>query len=152
MPRRRLLIVLLMLGLAPAVWLRGPMVVKSEAQTVKAAALPLPARSAGLGPFRLTGAWHLTSPNSDFGGYSALVRPGPGRLTAFSDSGVRLDLPMPGQPGAVRIARLLPRFAGVKSSRDVEAAALDSDGVSVWLTLERRNVFLRALDRVLGRA
>lgn len=143
MPRRRLLIVLLMLGLAPAVWLRGPMVVKSEAQAVDAAAQPLPSASAGLGPFRLTGAWHLTSPNSDFGGYSALVRPGPGRLTAFSDSGVRLDMPMPGQPGVVRIARLLPRFAGVKSSRDVEAATLDSDGVSVWLTLERRNVFLR---------
>ena len=140
---RRLLIVLLMLGLAPAVWLHGPKVVKSEAQAVDAVALPLPARSGGLGPFRLTGAWQLTSPNSDFGGYSALVRPGPGRLSAFSDSGVRLDLPMPGQPGAVRIARLLPRFAGVKSSRDVEAAALDPDGVSVWLTLERRNVFMR---------
>jgi hypothetical protein len=140
---RRLLIVLLMLGLAPVLWLREPAAPKNDAQTVTAAALPLPGTRSGLGPFFLTGAWHLTSQNSDFGGYSGLVRPGPGRFSAFSDNGVRLDLPMPGQPGAVRIDRLLPKVHGVKSSRDVEAAALDLDGRTIWLTLERRNVFMR---------
>lgn len=139
---RRLLTVLLLLGLAPVVWLRQPKV-ENDAQSVSLAALPLPGIKAGLGPFRLSGAWRLTSPNSDFGGYSALIQSGPGQLSAFSDFGVRLDLPMPGQPGPVRIVRLVPKYAGVKSSRDVEAAALDPDGAAVWLTLERRNVFMR---------
>ncbi|WP_161597895.1 esterase-like activity of phytase family protein [Novosphingobium ginsenosidimutans] len=139
---RRLFTVLLLVGLAPVIWLREP-VLPNDTQSVSAVSLPLTRDQAGLGPFRLTGAWDLSSPNRDFGGYSALVVSGPGRLSAFSDFGVRLDLPMPGQPGAVRIARLLPKYAGVKSSRDVEAAALDQDGVAVWLTLERRNTFMR---------
>ena len=139
---RRLFTVLLLVGLAPVIWLREP-VLPNEAQIVAAVPLALARNHAGLGPFRLTGAWGLTSPNRDFGGYSALVVFGPGRLSAFSDFGVRLDMPMPGQRGPVRIARLLPKYAGVKSSRDVEAAALDRDGVSVWLTLERRNIFMR---------
>lgn len=139
---RQVLIVLLILGLAPVIWLRQPLL-PNETQSVSAAPLQLPRDQPGLGPFHVTGAWHLTSPNRDFGGYSALVVSGRGRLGAFSDFGVRLDLPMPGQPGPVRIARLLPKYAGIKASRDVEAAALDPDGVSVWLALEQRNVFMR---------
>lgn len=133
---------MLLLSVAPVIWLREPVPPTNASQSATAVPLPLPIDRA-LGLFRLTGAWQLTSPNSDFGSYSALVRSGPGRLSAFSDAGVRFDLPMPGYPGGVRIVRLLPRYKGVKSSRDVEAASLDQDGVAVWLTLERRNVFLR---------
>lgn len=57
---RRLMILLLMLGLAPVIWLREPLPPESFSQTVAARALPLP--SVDLGPFVLTGAWQLTSP------------------------------------------------------------------------------------------
>ena len=142
---RRVLIVLLILGLAPVIWLRQPVPPQNDAQVVSAALLPLPRNPGDLGPFRLTGAWHLTSQHSDFGGFSAVVWPAPNRLTMFSDSGVRLDMPMPRIFGTVRIARLMPNINGMKASRDVEAAALDSDGQTVWLALEGRNVFMRAV-------
>lgn len=139
---RRLLIVLLMLGLAPVIWLREPAPPSNSSQSVTVAVLPLP-KSQTLGLFRLTGAWQLTSPNSDFGGFSALVRSAPGRLTSFSDTGVRLDLPEPGQAGAVRIAPIMPRKGAMKAYRDVEAAAFDAASGTYWLALEGRNVFMR---------
>lgn len=139
---RRLLTVLLLLGLAPVIWLREPKPPENTSQSVVARSLPLPAGLAS-SPFRLTGAWQLTSPNSDFGGYSALVLAEPGRLTAFSDTGVRLDMPLPNMPGPVRIARLMPQKNGMKASRDVESAALDPRTGQFWLALEGRNIFLR---------
>ncbi|MEY4056455.1 MAG: hypothetical protein RL519_1790 [Pseudomonadota bacterium] len=138
---RRLLSVLLVLGLAPAVWLQEPPPRPNSSQSLHAEVLELPANPR-LGPFRLTGAWHLTSPNSDFGGYSALLSNGPGRLVTFSDMGVRLDLPMPGTGGPVRIARLMPDKNGMKASRDVESAAHDPATGGFWLALEGRNLFL----------
>jgi hypothetical protein len=139
--RRRLLIVLITLGLAPVIWLREAVRAPNVSQSLAAIALPLPHQSSR-GPFRLTGAWQLTSANTAFGGFSALVRTGPGRLAAFSDGGVRLDMPVPGQVGAVRIAPLQFRKSGFKASRDVEAATLGPDG-TIWLALEGRNIFMR---------
>jgi len=139
---RRLLTILLLLGLAPVIWLREPVPPRNASQSVAEVILPLP-NDRALGPFRLTGAWQLTSPNSDFGGFSALVRSAPGRLTSFSDAGVRLDLPEPGQAGAVRIAPIMPRKGGMKAYRDVEAAAFDAASGAYWLALEGRNVFMR---------
>ena len=138
---RRLLSVLLVLGLAPAVWLREPPPRPNASQSLQAEPLPLPG-DRRVGPFRLNGAWHLVSPNSDFGGYSALLGNGAGRLVAFSDTGVRLDMPVPGGQGPVRIARLLPERNGMKASRDVESAAHDPATGGFWLALEGRNLFL----------
>lgn len=139
---RRVLIVLLALGLAPAVWLREPAPRPDDSQAVTATALPLPAPLPA-GPLRLTGAWHLTSANTAFGGFSALVTAQPGRLTALGDTGVRLDMPMPGQPGPVRIAPIVFRKSGFKASRDIEAASLDPRDGTLWLALEGRNIFMR---------
>lgn len=139
---RRLLIVLLALGLAPAVWLREPAPRPNHSQAITATALPLPAQLPA-GPLQLTGAWHLTSANTTFGGFSALVTMQPGRLTALSDTGVRLDMPVPGQPGPVRIAAIPFHKSGFKASRDVEAASLDPADGTLWLALEGRNIFMR---------
>lgn len=141
---RRLLTVLLVLGLAPAVWLREPLPPEDASQSLRAMPLALPGDQR-LGPLRLTGAWHLVSPNSDFGGYSALLRTGPGRLVAFSDMGVRLDMPMPGVAGPVQIAPLMPNKNGMKPSRDVESAAPDPETGGFWLALEGRNLFLHLI-------
>ncbi len=143
---RRLMIILLTLGIAPVIWLREPLPPENFSQRVQARALPLP--KASIGPFRLTGAWHLTSPNSSFEGFSTLTVSASGRLTAFSDTGMRLDMPEPGldRPAdsvPVRIAPLMPRRGAFKAYRDVEAAALDPSTGTFWLALEGRNVFMR---------
>lgn len=140
---RRLLSIMLVLGFMPVIWLREPRPPRNDSQTVIAAALKLPVGQTGLGPFRLTGAWRVTSPNSAFGGYSALLAPGAGRLTAFSDTGMRLDLPQPGVAAPARIAPVMPEKSGVKSYRDVESATRDPATGTVWVALEGRNIFIR---------
>lgn len=141
---RRLLIVLIALGLAPAVWLREAPPPHDDSQSVTATALALPSLQQP-GPLRLTGAWHLTSANSDFTGFSALVSPAAGRSIAFSDTGVRLDMPAPGTSGPVRIAKLKFRKSGFKASRDVESATIEPESGTIWLALEGRNGFMRWL-------
>ncbi len=138
---RRFMILLLMLGVAPVIWLREPLPPENLSQFVAARALPLP--SVDLRPFVMTGAWHLTSPNTSFEGFSTLTVSDPGRLTAFSDTGMRLDMPQPGLAGAVRIAPLMPRHGAFKAYRDVEAATLDREAGTLWLALEGRDVFMR---------
>lgn len=138
---RRLPIVLIALGLAPAVWLREPVPPPDNSQSVTMTALALPAPDL-TGPFQITGAWLLTSANTDFGGFSALVHPAADQLIAFSDTGMRLDMPIPGAAGPVRIARIKFRKNGFKASRDVEAATLRPDDGMIWLALEGRNTFM----------
>lgn len=140
---RRITIILLMIGLAPVIWLRDLPQPEDESQSFVAQPLALPPLRQ-LGPFELTGAWHLTSANSSFEGFSTLAVPSPGRFTAFSDTGVRLDLPQPGLAGAVRIAPLTPRRGALKAYRDVEAATLDPTNGAFWLALEGRNLFMRS--------
>lgn len=141
---RRVMTILLLFGLAPVIWLREQPPPEDAGQIVAAEALPMPPNRA-VGPFRLTGAWHLTSSNSSFLGFSTLAVPAAGRLTAFSDTGIRLDMPQPGQPGPVRIAPLMPRRGALKAYRDVEAAALDPATGEFWLALEGRNLFMRTV-------
>ena len=140
---RRATIILLMIGLAPVIWLREPPRPENTSQSVTVRDLPGTLRQ--IGPFALTGAWHLTSRNSSFEGFSTLAVPSPGRLTAFSDTGVRLDLPQPGMAGPVAIAPLMPRRGALKPYRDVEAAALDPATGQFWLALEGRNVFMQTM-------
>jgi hypothetical protein len=138
--------VALTLGIAPITWLREPFAPENFTQSVQARLLPLP--KASLGPFLLTGAWHLTSPNSNFEGFSTLTVSSSGWLVAFSDTGMRLDMPVPGldrpaDGGSASIAPLMPRRGAFKAYRDVEAAALDPSTGTFWLALEGRNVFMR---------
>lgn len=141
---RRWLILIVALAIAPQVWLRDPPYHHNPDQAV--AITSLPGVPVNLGPFTLTGAWQLTSANSNFGGYSALVVPRPGWLRAYSDLGQMLDLPQPGTRGLVRQAALFGRDVEPKAARDVEAASLDPLSGTTWLALEGRNALLR-LDR-----
>lgn len=140
---RRLLLVLLVLALAPGLWLRSPVPPADPRPRLAVTGLALPAGCCAAGPVRLTGAWQLSSGHGSFGGYSALVWQGPGRLLAFSDRGTSLEFSVPGS------APQLPRFGAVvvggdgrKAARDVEAAVRAPDG-GVWLALEGRNALAR---------
>lgn len=143
MLHRRILALLLLVGLAPGTWLRSPPPPYVLTQAMTAQALPLPADCCAVGPLRVTGAWQLTSPNQRFGGYSALVHTAPGRLLAISDGGYTLDFPMPGRTGPVSIKDLFVSGQGRKADRDTEAAQWDPVGRHLWVAAEGRNLVMR---------
>lgn len=143
MLRRRIMALLLLAAVMPGTWLRSapPPFILTQAMTPQA--LPLAAGCCTIGPLRVTGAWHLTSPNQRFGGYSALVQSAPGRLLAISDGGYTLDFPLPGRAGPVRIADLFEAGAGRKADRDTEAAQRDPRTGQLWVAAEGRNLIMR---------
>jgi hypothetical protein len=140
--RRRLLAVLLALALVPGTWLRSPEPPPNHEQALRLVRLPPGVER--IGPFRVAGAWQLTSRNSLFGSYSAMVAPAPGRLLAFSDRGDFLEFTAPGSvAGTVLIATVPGRTVRYKHYRDVEAASRDAATGRIYLALEGRNAVAR---------
>lgn len=99
---------------------------------------------AALGPFVLEGIWRLSSPNSRFGGFSALVRTPSGQFRAFSDRNVAVKFTPPDHAGSQRIA--LGRaidihlVQGGVIAYDVEAATQSPTG-ETWFGLEADSRF-----------
>jgi hypothetical protein len=153
---RRLLpaaLIFLTLGPVPGTHYRYPLVDRSQS----ASARPLVHPAGKSGSLRFVRGWRLTSPNSFFGGFSALARLGPGRFLLLGDNGraVRLTL---GERGieAVAIATLpLPlRNPGSKAFTDTEAVALDPATGRTWVALEGIDQIWRlnpALTRIESR-
>ena len=107
----------------------------------------------GFGPFRLAGAWTLTSDDSRFGGVSALAIDR-GRMLVLTDSGVLIRFSAPGQPqGPAWIGELPdgPGSGGFKRNRDSEALVSDPGGRGWWVAFENRDE-LWLYDRDLGLA
>lgn len=139
---RRVLALLLAIASLSTVVLREALPPRDISQRL--AVLPLNVARSANGPFHLTGAWQLTSPDYRFGAYSALVVSGPGRLLALSDQGYLLDFAKPGAGGpAARIAGALPGRLVPKQQRDVEALVRDPASGELWLALEGRNAIAR---------
>lgn len=138
---RLLLASLVAMIVAGPVWLRDPPYRHNPDQRVSVAALSAAPVGKRFGPFILRGAWQVSSSNSNFGGYSALLVPRAGWLRAYSDLGQRLDFPQPGQTGRARQAAIFGASAWQKADRDIESASLRPDG-SVWLAAEGSNTLL----------
>lgn len=100
-----------------------------------------------LGPFTLTGAWRLSSSNTDFGGYSALVAMPGGKLLAIGDQNGSLLFSPPGEgrPIAFRIDTVVKREGRTlrKVQTDAEAATRDPVTGAVWIAYEARNGLAR---------
>ena len=135
--------------LVTPLWLRSALPKPSDVQQIRAEQLNVPLAQRRLGPFRLAGVWSLTSRNSSFGGYSALIRPRPGRLLAISDGGYVLDFAAPTNASSLagsQSAGIAPALAVAglrKADRDVEAASWDPVSQQMWLALEGRNAVVR---------
>lgn len=90
------------------------------------------------GSLRLTGAWHLTSPKSVFGGISGLTVKPDGGLLALSDSGELFDLPEEG--GVDGYVRALPRAPAEQDwprwRMDSESMAHDPVSGRYWVGFE----------------
>lgn len=142
---RAILILLVALALAPGTWLRAPVPAPDASPAIVLAPVAAAARPGQLGPFRLAGVWEMTSANTRFGGYSALLPlAGGGRLLALSDKGERLEFSPPGS-AALRPEQdpVLPAAPAAKQGRDIESAARDPASGRIWLALEGRNELLR---------
>lgn len=140
--RRLFLLAFVALGLAPGLWLRTPAPRENTEHILRVTRLAIPARQ--WGRLRLIGAWRLASRNSRFGGYSALVALGDGRLLAASDRGYMLVF-NPSGAGPVRYemsryARLDLRWWGLN---DLESMTRDPVSGRLWTGYEQVNRILR---------
>jgi len=142
--RRIMLLVLVAAGLAPGTWVRTDPPLQDLSPRLEWQRVAVERDCCRAGPLRLEQAWQLTSSNVQFGGYSALLRISPGRLTALSDRGYFMEF---GEPGGARIA---PRFGStqpgsgaLKTNRDIEAATWDPATGQLWLAQEGQNAVAR---------
>ncbi len=112
-----------------------------------ARALPLLFSGPQSGTLRFVQGWHLVSPNSHFGGFSALARMGPGRFQLVGDNGVwtRMTLADDGAISQLAIHRL-PRpfhYPAEKFYRDSESLIFDPKSGKSWIGLEGINQIWR---------
>lgn len=146
---RRSFVLLLLIAVVPSTWLRGPPRQWNDAQQLRMVALapatqvqPVPGAAGGLA---LLGVWHLTSPNSNFGGYSGLAIEAPGRFLALSDKGKFLRFALPEAPSRSSVALgLLNKDAKIaKDLGDCEAVARDPLSGTLWCAYESFNAVFR---------
>ncbi len=145
--RRLLFALILALGLSPGLLWRHAPPAPNHSQMLHLIPLALPsgpdARIGGPHGPRVTGAWQLTSPNSRFGSYSALLAPDGQGLLAISDWGEFLRFPIPGAAGPVAMGTVLPGDNALKAMRDMELATRDPASGRIWIGLEGRNAIIR---------
>ncbi len=154
---RRLAALLLLVALAPGTWLRTPPVPRRLDLALHIAPLPLPPSAvarANLGPFELEQVWRLKSPHYFFGGYSALLALGQGKMLAVSDLGGFLRFSVPGSPaGPQGLQPIFDDELSLKTDHDAEAAARDPRSGDIWVAAEGSNGIFRydgALKRRAG--
>lgn len=138
---RRLSALALILTLTPLSCLREPPRPESVKQQLglRRLAVPPARRLGALGPFRLEGAWHLTSPFSGFGSYSAMVPLPRGQLLALSDRGGVMTF---SPPGAAQEGVLLTTIRYTRRrSRDLDAESATRDPATgrIWVGTESSN-------------
>lgn len=133
-------------GLAPGTWLRSPLPAVNDSHVVTVTALERGA--VRMGPDLVqSGAWALTSPNSNFGGYSALLAFPGGRLMAISDSGRYMRFTL-GAPVAPLFGTVAERTRTGKAGVDIEAATRDPATGTIWFAYEGLNAIERRDERL----
>ncbi len=150
--RRLLLAALIFLAIGPVPGMEQRRWRDVRIDRASAHRLDVPAEDAGM--MRFVRGWHLVSPHSRFGGFSAVAKIGPDRFQLVGDNGwwTRLTLHPDGRLSDVRI-RLLPTPGGGadrKKLSDVEAMQVDPATGRSWMALERVNE-VRRFDAALTR-
>lgn len=150
---RARLIAFLLLPLLVLTWLRAPAPLANGRQVLRMENI-LPAVQVqgvpDLGPFAIAGLWRLSSPNSQFGGFSSLVALSDGRFLAIGDRNGRMRFTPPGSavPQRIEIGPMLRsrRLDGKFAPQDIEAAIVDPATQALWLALEGEARLVR-IDR-----
>lgn len=140
--RRLMVLALVALGLAPGTWVRSAPPFNRE-QVLHIA--PTDPETRRIGEVELLGAWHLASPHTDFGSYSALLPLGNGRFLMGSDRGAWLELSVPNAslPAPPEFGEFGGRCEGEKKCADLEAMARDPATGRIWSAWEGTNSILR---------
>ena len=128
---------------APGTWLRSAVPTASDAPVAIA-----PVATAGsptAGRWTRAGLWQATSPNPQFGGFSALLALDENSFVAFSDRGWRLAFSPPGasSPKPSRLTRLFPDPVVHHRFFDIEAAVRDPASGTIWLASENTHAIHR---------
>jgi len=141
--KRLALVALVALGLAPGTWWRTHLPTgRVQGVQIESVAFAKPADwPRGLSIEHL---WQLSSADPFFGGYSALLPLGQGRMRAYSDRGDSLTftLPRAGSPGGDRAAELVTVASDpsrARHSQDIESLARDPASGRIWLGYEQIN-------------
>jgi len=92
---------------------------------------------------RLVGMWELESPNTEFGGYSALLMLPGRRLVAYSDRGGVLTFTPPGEGQEKPEIGSIPVSKEVAWNVDFESATRDPVSGLRWIGIESANVIVR---------
>jgi hypothetical protein len=146
-----LLVILLILGLAPAMCVYQTAKPWNPTPSLRFTPVRLPPKpelARHLGAFELDGAWQMTSVYSSFGGYSALVPLPDGRLIAIADNGRRFTFsppgvrPAPAVSGEVLPWRVRPPLYR-RDDRDTESATRDPVTGMIWVGREGSNSIAR---------
>ncbi|MGH6633604.1 esterase-like activity of phytase family protein [Sphingopyxis sp.] len=150
---RRLLfaaLIFLVIGPVPGAVMRFP----ESDLTQSAVARPLAVAPAQGGAMRFVRGWHLVSPHSRFGGFSAIARLRTDRFLLVGDNGYSTRLALDERGGAVAVRiRPLPTPDGRparKAMVDAEAMFVDPESGRTWIALEGINQFWR-LDPELSK-
>lgn len=133
--KRRVLAVLVAVGLAPGTFVRTTPDPPDYTAPVRVEQLAV--ERVRTGPLTLEGAWQLSSENDHFGGYSALVLREPDMFLAASDAGRLMHLPRPDMSEASPIlGEFLTTEHADKFDLDIESLAIDPQTGRVWAGLE----------------
>lgn len=141
--KRWLALAMLVVLLTPVTWVRSPVPPRDASQSVTL--MPVDAADAIEGALVLHEAWQLTSPNSDFGSYSALLVSAETGVLAASDRGRTLEIDGPLKQGTMpaRIARFAGRNPYKKQLIDLESLVRDPASGRIWAGFEGSNAIER---------
>jgi len=144
--RRAFILVLVAVVLA-ITWLRGPAPKDNGSQRLRFVPVAIPPAedlAAHLGPFRLEAVWQMKSPNSAFGGYSALVALPEHRFLAVADRGRVLWFSPPDAPQSPPLnTGLMPDPRQYPMGTDAESATRDPATGTIWIAYEGENGITR---------
>ena len=139
--RKRIAAIVVAACLAPGTFLRSDVPPPDFDAPLSARLLPVEADKTG--PLAFVRAWHLTSTNDHFGGYSALLARADGTLLAGSDAGRLLAITQ----GDGKLIGAFEAFPGAANAdkRDVDLEAMTQDGAgeTLWAAYEVSNSIAR---------
>jgi len=142
---RLLALALLCLLLAPGTWWREDIPELNLQNVLSHRPLIIPQPQGWPRSLRVVGVWELKSPNTYFGGYSALLALPGKRLVAYSDRGGVLTFTPPGEGPARPEFHAIPARAYVAYNQDFESATRDPVSGVRWIGIEGANAIARFL-------
>jgi len=143
MKRRLMLLALVLLGVAPGTLVRDPPIKPDLRPILEFSELAAAPRGIA-GGLEVEGIWQLTSPRSDFGGYSGLVALSDDELLAVSDQGAWVRFRAPPLPPSPVFGALARVTSGDKRQVDAEALTFDPGTQRIWIAYEGTNAIERS--------